>query len=70
VDGETFSSYVRPVLTVSFTGAFIYGFLAGMIGADVFTGVATMVIIYWFKSRDEAKTGEQVIAAVKEAKKE
>lgn len=49
------SSYVRPVITVAFTAAFLYGFMADKIGADVFVSTATMVIIYWFKTRDEEK---------------
>lgn len=52
---EILSSYVRPAVTVAFTAAFIYGFLSGAIGADVFTSTATMVIVYWFKARDEEK---------------
>lgn len=54
---EIISGYVRPAVTLSFTGAFIYGFIAGMIGADVFVSTATMVIVYWFKTRDEEKKG-------------
>ena len=52
---EIVSSYVRPAITVAFTGAFIYGFMVDVIGSDVFTSTATMVIVYWFKARDEEK---------------
>jgi hypothetical protein len=54
---EIINSYIRPGVTVLFAAVFCYGFLTAMIGSDVFTGVATMVIVYWFKSRDDEKNG-------------
>ena len=60
---EVLNGYVRPFVTVLFSGVFCYGFLVKMIGADVFTGVATMVIIYWFKSRDEDKAKDTIHAS-------
>jgi hypothetical protein len=56
---EIVTSYIRPAVTVLFAMVFCYGFLVTTIGADVFTGVATMVIIYWFKSRDEERIVEK-----------
>lgn len=52
---ETINAYIRPAVTVLFTIVFCYGFLAEKIGADVFTGIATAVIVFWFRSRDEDK---------------
>ena len=59
---EILNGYIRPLVTVLFAGVFCWGFIVEMIGADVFTGVATMVIIYWFKSRDEEKTKDTIHA--------
>jgi hypothetical protein len=66
---ETIDSYVRPFVTVAFTLVFCYLAIMGTISADVFVPTVTMVLIYWFKSRDEAKKDEQVIAQIKEAKR-
>lgn len=52
---QKFSGYVRPVVTLAFTMAFCLGFWFKMIGADVFVSTATMVIVYWFKSREDKK---------------
>lgn len=59
---EILNGYIRPLVTVLFAGVFCWGFIVTMIGADVFTGVATMVIIYWFKSRDEDKAKDTIHA--------
>jgi hypothetical protein len=66
---ETVDSYVRPFVTIAFTLVFCYLAIIGKIGPDVFVPTVTMVLIYWFKSRDEAKKDEQVIAQIKEAKR-
>lgn len=55
---ETLEKAIRPIITAAFTAAFIFGFVAEKIGSDVFVGTATMVIIYWFKSRDDEKKGQ------------
>jgi len=53
--GEKINTYVRPIITVALTAAFIYGFIVAAITADVFVPIASMVITWWFKSRDEQK---------------
>jgi len=70
MDAETLNGYVRPAVTIAFTGVFCYLAVIGTITPDVFVPTVTMVLIYWFKSRDELKQGEQIIAQIKEAKKE
>jgi hypothetical protein len=70
MESEQLNGYVRPAVTIAFTGTFCYLSIIGTITPDVFVPTVTMVLIYWFKSRDEQKQGEQIIAQIKEAKKE
>ena len=49
---DVFRSAVRPVVTLVFCGAFIYGFLAQLISADAFLGIAVLILKYWFDSRE------------------
>ncbi len=46
---------VRPTLAVVFGGAFIYGFIVSLISAEVFVSVASVIITWFFKTRDEIK---------------
>ena len=48
---EQFKSTVRPVVTLAFALAFIYFTYEKIISSDVFVGMATLVIKYWFDSR-------------------
>lgn len=52
-------SPVRPLVTLGFTGAFIYGFLVGLVSADAFLGVAVFVIKSWFDTREKPENGGQ-----------
>lgn len=66
---ENLSDYVRPIITLSLTAVFCWGFVVGMITAEVFVPTAVSILTWWFKSRDEEKKSAQVIeAAVKEVK--
>ena len=51
-------SPVRPLITVGFAAAFIYGFITKLIGAEIFVGVFTLVLKYWFDSREKKENGE------------
>jgi len=70
VDSETLNGYVRPAVTIAFTAVFCYLAVIDKISSEVFVPTVTMVLVYWFKSRDEQKAGEQIIAQIKESKKE
>lgn len=54
---DLFRSAVRPTVTLAFCGAFIYGFIANLVGTDVFVGVAILVIKYWFDAREKPGNG-------------
>jgi hypothetical protein len=49
---EEFKTAVRPIITLLFAGAFIYLTIEKMVSADAFLGIATLVIKYWFDSRE------------------
>lgn len=70
MDPESLNGYVRPAVTIAFTACFCYLAVMGTITPDVFVPTVTMVLIYWFKSRDDAKKDEQIIAQIKEVKKD
>jgi hypothetical protein len=52
---EQFKSLVRPIITLAFAGAFIYMSVMGTISNDAFLGLATLVVKFWFDSRQEEK---------------
>ena len=52
-----FKQAVRPIITLMFAGAFIYGFFINAISADAFLGIAVLVIKYWFDSREPENNG-------------
>jgi hypothetical protein len=54
-DSETVNGFVRPALAVAFGAAFIYLTIVGQISAEAFLGVASMIFVWYFKSRDEVK---------------
>lgn len=56
---EKLNGYVRPLVTIAFTAVIVYGFIAGTIKPGEFFPFATGVIVYWFKTRDEAKKNGQ-----------
>ena len=49
-----FDQLVRPLVTLSLTGAFIFGFLTGRIDAQNFVPVVIMAIGFWFGARGQA----------------
>jgi hypothetical protein len=57
---------VRPLLAVMFGGAFIYGTLFGYTMSDGFVAVATAVVLWYFKSRDDEKAQARLVEVNKE----
>ncbi len=49
-------SIVRPIVTLIFAVILSYGFVKGMITADVFVPIASIAITWWFTARDNDKT--------------
>ena len=54
-----FDQLVRPVVTLSLTGAFIYGFLTNRIDAQNFVPVVVMAIGFWFGARGQSSTRKE-----------
>ena len=52
---EKAKELVRPVITFMLSGTLVYGFVTDKITGEVFVPFVTMVLMYWFKSRDEQK---------------
>lgn len=48
---------VRSIVTLAFVAAFIYGFLIKLVSAEVFVGVAVLIIKYWFDDPETSKGG-------------
>jgi hypothetical protein len=48
-------NWIRPLITIIAICGLTVGFFLKMISAEVYAPIVTMTIIYWFKSRDEAK---------------
>jgi hypothetical protein len=66
---ETIDSYVRPFVTVVLVAVYCYLAVIGKVSVEVFGGTVTMVVLFWFKSREDEKKDKQVLEAVKEAKR-
>lgn len=45
---------VKTLITFALVGGGLYGFIAGLIGADVFGGWCSMILVYFF-SKDANK---------------
>jgi len=50
---EKIRGLVRPIATFAMVATVIYGFVTKLIGADVFLPLATMVLVFWFESREK-----------------
>lgn len=62
---ESLNDWVRPIITLSLTAVFCYGFVVNMITAEVFVPTAVSILTWWFKSRDEEKKTAQTIEQIK-----
>lgn len=49
-----FDQLVRPMVTISLTGGFLYGFIVGKIDTQNFVPVVIMAIGFWFGARGQA----------------
>lgn len=52
---EAIRSLVRPIVTFGVVATLIYGFVAKLIGADVFVPVVTAIVAFWFSERSTEK---------------
>ena len=52
---ELLNALVRPVLALGFAAAVIFMSITGDVSVDAFLGIATLVVTWYFKSRDESK---------------
>jgi len=50
---EGISALVRPLVTIMFSGATVWGWVTGHLSAEAFLGLAGMTIGFWFQRRDE-----------------
>ena len=50
---ETLRRAVRPLVTLGFAYAFIILTFQKIVSAEVFVGVAVLILKYWFDSRDK-----------------
>jgi hypothetical protein len=53
---------VRPIVTVLFAAAVVYGFIVGTVSADAFLGLAGAVVGFWFQGRQTPKPGPEASA--------
>ncbi len=53
---------LKTIITISITGALIYGFIIGKITPEQFMTIATMIFTFYFakKDKDETKNEEGV----------
>lgn len=47
---------VRPIVTFAVVGTIVFGFVTKLISAEVFLPLATMVLVFWFESREKTNT--------------
>ena len=66
---------LKTIITISITGALIYGFVVDKIGAEQFMVIATMVFTFYFAKKDKgddnmATTDKRTEKEIKEQLKE
>ena len=52
---EKYIAWVRPAVTIMFSGAFVYLAIIGTVPSDAFVATSTAILMFWFKSRDDQK---------------
>ena len=52
---EAIRSLVRPVVTFLFVVGYLYMALMGIKPPEAYTATMSMILVFYFKSRDEAK---------------
>ena len=52
---DRMNSLVRPAITFIFALTFCFLAVIDKVSPDTFVGAVTMVLTWWFKSRDEEK---------------
>jgi hypothetical protein len=62
-------AYARPFSLVVVLLTVVYMEIMQLKVSEFFIGIATMVVVWFFKSRDEEKQSEQINAQLKEVKK-
>lgn len=55
---DKFKELIRPLITFLFAAAFIYLAIIGKVSVEAFTGLVTLVVKYWFDSREQEKTAQ------------
>jgi hypothetical protein len=60
--GEMLNSFARPLMALMFSGGLLYMSIVGVDSEwkDAFVAVATAVILWFFKSRDEKHTQDRM----------
>ena len=66
---DQIKALVRPVVTFGIVGAVIYGFVTKLIATDVFVPLATLVLVFWFESREKKTESQEYVINVSEDKK-
>jgi len=55
---EWLKAAVRPVATFALVAGAIYGFVVGLIGAEVYVPLTTLALVFYFEKREQEKTKE------------
>lgn len=50
--------WVRPLISLAFTGSLIYGFVVGKISTELFVPLAGGAIAWWYRDRQKDKQAE------------
>jgi hypothetical protein len=56
---ESLNNAVRPLVTMLFAAAIVYGFIVSLISGETFLTIASVVIGFWFREREEVKNREE-----------
>jgi len=65
MDVSSWTDATRPLVTIVLIGTACYLAIVGMIDAKDFLSLVTVVVLFWFKERADAKTSEQNINQIK-----
>lgn len=65
MDVGKWSEATRPFVTVMLIGTACYLAVMGSIDAKDFLSLATIVVLFWFKERQDSKASEQATEQIK-----
>ena len=67
---EMIMAWVRPAALIIILAVVCYMEILQLKVSEFFIGIATMIVVWFFKDRDQKQAGEQAVAQIKAMKED